>query len=140
MQTFFRLRRQEAVLILLTLALLASGCLPASYSLTTQELAKQWLQQGPEDTLRKYSGKTIELSGVVAGRSPSRGDAEATLLFYENSPAQLLITLSFPLDRYSDFAVIKQGSFITVKGTFYGVMGSKNGWNNIIITNTKRVE
>ncbi|HWR39618.1 MAG TPA: hypothetical protein VN611_08955 [Patescibacteria group bacterium] len=132
--------KQIFILFLLLTTALISGCLPANYSLTTQELAKAWMQQGPEDTIRKYSGKTVELSGVVAAKTPLKGDSEVTLLLYENSPAQLLITVSFPPDRFADIAALKQGSFITVKGTFYGVMGSKNGWNTIVINNAKLVE
>jgi len=137
-----QLTRQKNILILilfLSVSLL-SGCLPASYSLTTEELAKQWWNQGAEATMRKYSGKTVELSGVVAGKAPARTSSEATLLLYENSPAQLLITVDFPPERFQDVAAIRQGSFLTVKGTFYGVIGSKNGWNNIVIHNAKIVD
>ena len=83
-----QLTRQKNVLILilfLSVSLL-SGCLPASYSLTTEELAKQWWNQGAEATMRKYSGKTVELSGVVAGKAPAPVPAVRPLCCFTRIP------------------------------------------------------
>ena len=134
--------QQQKILILVLLLSLSilPGCMPASYSLTTQELTKQWLHQGPLEIQRKYVGKTIELSGIVASKNIARDTGEATLLLYENSPAQLLITVSFPLDKIAELSKLKQGNFITVKGTFYEITTSHNGWNTMVIRNDKLME
>ena len=115
--------------VLLSLAILTS-CQPASSqepsSVSARTLADEY-ERSSASVRSKYDGKEIIVSGyaMIAATMPREGDDQGSVLLEEKDlKLARQVSCWFSKDQAEQFAKIKGGQYITVKGIFNGEAGA----------------
>ncbi len=117
-------------LVILLGLLMWTSCQPASsrepLSVSARTLADEY-QRSTAAVRRKYDGKEIIVSGyaMIAATMPREGNDQGSVLLEEKERGPTRqVACWFSKDQAEQFAQIKGGQYITVKGIFNGEAGA----------------
>jgi hypothetical protein len=117
-------------LVILLGLLMWTSCQPASsrepFSVSARTLADEY-QRSTAAVRGKYDGKEIIVSGyaMIAATMPREGNDQGSVLLEEGERGPTRqVACWFSKDQAEQFAQIKGGQYITVKGIFNGEAGA----------------